>query len=194
MPELKGKKPRNEDFSKENRIKKELDRITEIFEEADENQRNIAKPLIQNAAFMKVTLEDLQEIINAEGVTDEYQNGANQRGIKQSATLQSYNALIKNYASVIKALAQIVPYKKTETLSPWLPKEKSDEELEKDREEIDRLRREDFELAVEYQREMREREKAGTGLSRRPSFGAWKAEKAKEKGEKCDGEESAQYM
>ena len=50
---------------------------------------------------MKVTLEDLQEAINENGVTEEYQNGANQRGIKQSATLQSYNALIKNYASVI---------------------------------------------------------------------------------------------
>ena len=66
-------------------------------------------PLLQNAAFMAITLEDLQETINAEGATDEYQNGANQRGIKQSATLQSYNALIKNYTTVIKTLSSILP-------------------------------------------------------------------------------------
>ena len=96
-------------MTKEERIEAELKRITERFEKADGNAKAIVAPLIQNAAFMKVTLEDLQEIINAEGVTDEYKNGANQYGIKQSATLQSYNALIKNYASVIKTLASILP-------------------------------------------------------------------------------------
>lgn len=91
------------------RIEEECARITSRFSRADANQRAIVTPLIQNAAFMKVTLEDLQEIINAEGVIDEYKNGANQYGQKQSATLQSYNALIKNYASVIKTLSQILP-------------------------------------------------------------------------------------
>lgn len=96
-------------MSKEERINDELTRISRRFEKADANQRAIAAPLIQNAAFMKVTLEDLQEIINAEGVIDEYKNGENQYGTKQSATLQSYNALIKNYANVIKTLASILP-------------------------------------------------------------------------------------
>ena len=95
--------------TKEKRIEEELTRITARFSRADGNQKAIVTPLLQNAAFMKVTLEDLQEIINAEGVVDEYKNGQNQYGMKQSATLQSYNALIKNYASVIKTLAQILP-------------------------------------------------------------------------------------
>ena len=68
---------------------------------------------------MRVTLEDLQEAINENGVTEEYQNGANQRGIKQSATLQSYNALIKNYASVIRTLSQLLPPEKKAELTPW---------------------------------------------------------------------------
>lgn len=66
-------------------------------------------PLIQNVAFMKVTLEDLQREINENGATDTYQNGANQWGVKQSATLQSYNALIKNYNTAIKTLSQFIP-------------------------------------------------------------------------------------
>ena len=96
-------------MTKEEKIREELERISRYFENVDENQRAIVTPLLQNAAFMKVTLEDLQDIINKEGVTETYQNGANQRGIKQSATLQSYNSLIKNYASVIKTLSQLLP-------------------------------------------------------------------------------------
>ena len=94
---------------KEKRITAELARISKPFEKVDANQKTVIAPLLQNAAFMKVTLEELQEIINAEGVTEVYQNGANQRGTKQSATLQSYNSLIKNYTTAIKTLAQLLP-------------------------------------------------------------------------------------
>ena len=110
-------------MTKEERINDELTRISRRFEKADGNQRAIAAPLIQNAAFMKVTLEDLQEIINAEGVVDEYKNGANQYGMKQSATLQSYNALIKNYASVIKTLSQILPPEERQEAKRKTPEE-----------------------------------------------------------------------
>lgn len=95
--------------SKDKRIKAEIERLSTLFEKAAENQRNIIAPLIQNSAFMRVTLEDLQEIINRDGVIDEYRNGATQYGTKQSATLQSYNALIKNYTTVQKQLLQLLP-------------------------------------------------------------------------------------
>ena len=127
------------DLTKEQRITEELNRISKYFEEVDANQKAIVAPLLQNAAFMKVTLEDLQEIINAEGVTEIYQNGANQRGVKQSATLQSYNSLIKNYASVIKTLSQLLPpERKATALSSFQilkPREKTEEELEAERRE-----------------------------------------------------------
>ena len=154
MPVTKKNKP---DFSKSERIEKELTRISKIFEKADGNDRIIIFPLLQNAAFMKVTLEDLQEIINAEGVTEEYQNGANQRGIKQSATLQSYNALIKNYTSVVKALMQYVPseVRKSDVsdLRSWLDR-KVDEETEEERKQ---RMEEDHERFMENIRQLREK-------------------------------------
>ena len=133
------------------RIKSEFKRIALFFQELDEKKRDLVIPLIQNAAFMKVTLEDLQEIIIRDGVTEEYQNGANQHGIKQSATLQSYNALIKNYSSVIRSLAQYLPH--TSFTPYWVklrqgekeedPKER-EERLAKDREhfieQLDKIR------------------------------------------------------
>lgn len=127
------------EITKEKRISEELDRIKKLFEKVDENEKAIIASLLQNAAFMKVTLEDLQGIINTEGVTEVYQNGANQRGIKQSATLQSYNALIKNYASVIKTISQFVPRAEKKAASEMLleqfKKEKTEEELEEEQRE-----------------------------------------------------------
>lgn len=125
------------EISKEERIKTELDRLSKLFEKADGNQKASVTPLLQNAAFMKVTLEDLQEIINKEGVTEIYQNGANQHGVKQSATLQSYNALIKNYASVIKTLSAILPRETKSDIKPfeWQPKiETPEEKAEREKE------------------------------------------------------------
>lgn len=95
--------------SKRERIEKELARISVYFEQVDANQRAMAQPLLQNAAFMAITLQDLQEAINAEGVTDTYRNGATQYGTKCSASLQAYNTTVKNYAAVIKTLAQLLP-------------------------------------------------------------------------------------
>lgn len=99
---------------KEKRIQAELKRLSKYFDAVDENQRENAANLLQNAAFMAVTLQDLQDLINAEGVVDHYQNGATQFGTKTSAVLQSYNALVKNYATVVRTLAQLLP-KETST-------------------------------------------------------------------------------
>ena len=106
------------ELTKEKRIEEELSRISIYFAEMDENQRAVIDPIMQNSAFMKVTLDDLQEIINKEGVIDHYQNGANQYGLKPSATLQSYNSLVKNYAAVNKTLFSLLPKKREKQLSP----------------------------------------------------------------------------
>ena len=104
--------------TKKKKIDQEFERINAYFEKAPKSKKEVLLHLIQNASFMKVTLEELQDLIVKEGVIDEYQNGANQHGTKQSATLQSYNALVKNYASVMKALCSLLP--KDEPLSPKL--------------------------------------------------------------------------
>ena len=94
------------------RIKEEIKRISFFFEELPENEMSIISPLIQNAAFMRVTLEDLQETIARDGPVDHYQNGANQSGTKQSAALQGYIALQKTYLQTAKSLAEYLPPEK----------------------------------------------------------------------------------
>lgn len=94
---------------KENRIKDEKKRLKEIFEELEENKRNLVTPLIEKAAFMSIELDDLQETIEQEGWTSEYKNGENQYGTKKSPEAETYIALSKNYAAVIKQLTELAP-------------------------------------------------------------------------------------
>jgi len=65
--------------------------------------------MIEKAAFMSVTLDDLQDEININGVIEQYQNGANQFGVKKSAAVDVYNTMIKNYTSIMKQLTDLLP-------------------------------------------------------------------------------------
>ncbi|MCZ9311746.1 MAG: hypothetical protein O0V67_00065, partial [Methanocorpusculum sp.] len=72
------------ELTKDQKIKREINRLKRVFRDLDKNKLQTVESLIRNAAFMAVSLEELQEIINEEGYPVEYQNGANQSGTKQS--------------------------------------------------------------------------------------------------------------
>ena len=97
------------ELTKEERIKKEKTRLKGIFRDLEANKKKLVTPLIEKAAFMSVELDMLQEQIEQEGWTSEYKNGANQYGTKKSPEAETYIALSKNYASVIKQLSDVVP-------------------------------------------------------------------------------------
>ncbi len=95
--------------TKEQRIKSEKTRLKGIFKDLDENKKKLVTPLIEKAAFMSVELDDLQKTIEQDGWTSEYKNGENQYGTKKSPEADTYIALSKNYAAVIKQLTDLVP-------------------------------------------------------------------------------------
>ena len=94
---------------KETRIADELKRLDELFRALPANKYALVLPLLENAAFMKVELEDLRAVIAATGATESYQNGANQKGQKASAELQAYTALIKQYNTISERLEKMLP-------------------------------------------------------------------------------------
>lgn len=93
------------------RIKAEEDRLLSIFSNLDENELAVASGLIKQAAFMQITLEDLQTVLREKGSVDNYRNGEHQYGVKQSAELQAYNQTMRTYNSVMSKLLKIVPMK-----------------------------------------------------------------------------------
>ena len=88
---------------------RELARLVELFIPLPVNERIFIQPLLENAAFMRVTLDELQIKIRLEGATDEYQNGANQCGVKISAAIQAYNQLMKTYHTLMDKLMAKLP-------------------------------------------------------------------------------------
>ena len=95
--------------TKEQRITAAKSKLRSIFKDLDENKKKLVTPLIEKAAFMSVELDDLQESIGQDGWTSEYKNGENQYGTKKSPEAETYIALSKNYAAIIKQLTDLVP-------------------------------------------------------------------------------------
>lgn len=94
---------------KEAEIHKEELRLKRAFKDLDKNKMSTVKQLISTAAFLSVTLRDLEDEINRNGVTEEYQNGQNQYGVKQSAAAVTHIAMTKNLTSIMKQLTDLVP-------------------------------------------------------------------------------------
>jgi len=97
------------EISKQERIQLKIDELKQIFAVLDVNTQTTVEPLISKAAFMSVTLDDLQDIINQTGVVEEYHNGANQHGLKKSSHVEVHLAMMKNYTSVMKQLMDLLP-------------------------------------------------------------------------------------
>lgn len=96
-------------MTRDERIKAETKRLNGIFKDLDPNKKAAVKSLIENAAFMSIALEDLQEAITKQGYSDTYTNGSNQSGTKETPEVKTYLAMTKNHATAIKMLADLVP-------------------------------------------------------------------------------------
>lgn len=88
---------------------REFNRLKKIYSEISPEQQVICYSMLEEAAFLKVTLEDLRAEISENGTVDEYKNGANQFGTKVSANLQSYNSTLKNYFVLLEKIMKMFP-------------------------------------------------------------------------------------
>lgn len=97
----------NDDIKK--RVKSKQNKLKKIFKKIDNNKKELVADLIYQASFMSVKLSDLSEHISENGIKEEYKNGENQFGYKESVEMKMYNTIIKNYTSVIKQLTDLLP-------------------------------------------------------------------------------------
>ncbi len=90
------------------RQKKEKSRITKIYKNLPKEQLKIVEKLIERAAYMLVSLEDMEEKINQDGLVVKMPQGS--YTIERAhPLLQQYNAMIKNYNATIKQLSDLAP-------------------------------------------------------------------------------------
>lgn len=105
-----GKKARKyADLTKDEKIKRVLRQIRMLFKDMPGNQAKLNSDLFEQAAFMKVTLEELRERINTEGAVIKGKNGNGFNISQEHPAQKSYNTMIKNYLAVMAKLNEMLP-------------------------------------------------------------------------------------
>ena len=136
-------------MNREERIYNEKIRLASLFWQLPREEFYGLIGLIDQASFLRVTLDELQIEIADSGTTDDYQNGNNQSGKKISASLQSYNQTAKLYERIITTLMKYIPTNK----SYHPPFGEENEYIAyrnfKERQELDFYLSDDFKTALE---------------------------------------------
>lgn len=99
---LRAKKTQDE------RIKQEVERLNDILKNIHESKRSIAKGLIENIAFMSITLEDLQELIKRQGPIVNFEQGS-QKLMVENPAQKSYNTMVNRFTTATKQLFDLLP-------------------------------------------------------------------------------------
>lgn len=97
-------------FSKEERIKREITRLTKIFSDLDTATMSMLDGLIKRAAYMRATLEDYEADLDSGGYVELFSQSPNTPPYERERPVaRLYNAMNKNYQSIIKQLVDALP-------------------------------------------------------------------------------------
>ena len=89
--------------------KKRITEYNKIFKDLSTEKKKLIKKAIEQAVHMEFQLDELQMALEKVGFVEEYQNGNNQYGKKESTESKAYNQLMKNYTAVVKILLAELP-------------------------------------------------------------------------------------
>ena len=99
---------RKKKVSKDTLVNREINRLTKLSKDIDANKRLTAKGLIEEASFMKATLQELKEMIDKQGPVDEMPQGEYSI-LREHPALKSYNTMVQRYTNVINQLTNLHP-------------------------------------------------------------------------------------
>ncbi|MDC2866523.1 hypothetical protein [Bacillus sp. BP-3] len=97
------------DLEKDKEVKKEFNKIKKIFKDMPEDKKKLNLKLMYHAAWLAVSLDNLTETMDKDGVVIEYKNGENQYGTKKSPEAELYTSWSKQYTTVMKQLSDLLP-------------------------------------------------------------------------------------
>ncbi len=101
---------KKKEFSKEERIKKELKRLTKIYKNIPEKSKKSIEGLLENSAFMRITLQDLALDLRENGLTEKFsQSDKTEPYDRTRPNADLYNKINVNYQKIIKQLTDLLP-------------------------------------------------------------------------------------
>lgn len=89
-------------------ISKEEKKLEKILANVEVDKVKFVKGLIENSAFIYVTLYELKEILLETGTIENFENGS-QKLLREHPAMKNYNALIKSYTTIMKQLFEFLP-------------------------------------------------------------------------------------
>ena len=100
----------NLDLSKDERIKKEISRLSRIFTKIDKKGKAVIDGLIKRAAYMRITLEDMEEDLDTNGFTEMFSQSEKLDPYERERPVaRLYNSMNKNFQSIMKQLSDFLP-------------------------------------------------------------------------------------
>ncbi len=108
-PEKGGGDLKKKELGKDERIKREIKRVSNIYSEISEKERAAIEGLIRRAAFMRVTLEDMEADLDENGFTEFFTQSKDVEPYERERPIaRLYNTMNKNYQGIMKQLTEFV--------------------------------------------------------------------------------------
>lgn len=98
------------DKPKETRTNSEKNRLARFYTDIPKDKKGIIEGLIARAAFMRVTLEDMEADLDENGFVELFtQSEKTDPYERERPVARLYNTMNKNYQSIIKQLSELIP-------------------------------------------------------------------------------------
>ncbi|MCU5095046.1 hypothetical protein [Bacillus wiedmannii] len=98
------------DLTKEERVKKEINRLKRIYKDMPKDTLLVVEGLIVEAADLRVRLEDIRKDLDEKGYDEMFSQSENQEPYeRERPQARRYISMNKNYQSIMKQLGDYVP-------------------------------------------------------------------------------------
>lgn len=97
-----------EQLEKEEKIKKEINRIKKLYKDFPKDKVKALEGLIQEVAFLKVSLQELREDLTILGLVEWFEQGE-QRIKRERPECKIYSTFTQRYSQIMKQLIDLLP-------------------------------------------------------------------------------------
>lgn len=98
----------SEQLDRDRKIKQEINKIKKIFKDFPKDKIKVLEGLINEAAFMKVSLEDTRLDLIKNGLTELFEQGE-QSFNRERPEVKIYTTFMQRYSGVMKQLIDLLP-------------------------------------------------------------------------------------
>lgn len=99
-----------QELTRDQKINREKVRLNRIYKNVAKENKSIIEGLIQRAAYMRITLEEMEKDLSDGGYVEMFSQSEKADPYERERPVaRLYNTMNKNYQSIIKQLSDLVP-------------------------------------------------------------------------------------